>query len=404
MLSLIKKSKFLKLKSRNLAGEFVYLAMLSFFEYAHTDFIIQHGEGLNEFVKAEITEVGAKVNEQGFRVSRFNASPLQLVSLVYTARVSSRILMPLFKFSAFHKNKLYGAVRKFPWHSYISKNESIAVSASVHNSAIKHSQYAALTVKDAIVDEIRSETGVRPDVNVQAPDFHLVLSIQNNNGELSLDLSGPLHLRGYRQQSSKAPMRETLAGAIILSIEEKELPIVDLMTGSGTLILEALMNKAKIPSGYLRRDFPLFKIPEFDELFQQQKKKMNGEIISPPAGFLTANDHSAPMIETAKYNASALPESAFIHWEQKDFRKLPGFENQVLLCNPPYGIRQGDKKNLQGLYRDLGDFLKKKCTGAAAYIYFGEREFIAAIGLHPKWKKTMRSGALDGRLVKFELY
>jgi putative N6-adenine-specific DNA methylase len=379
--------------------------MFSFFEYAHTDFIAQHGEGLEELVKAEILEAGGKVNEQGFRVSRFNATALQLVTLIYTAAVSSRILMPILKFSAHHEKKLYGAIRRFPWHSYISGNETLAVSAAVHNSRITHSQYAALTVKDAIVDEIREARGMRPDINVETPDFHLFLNIQNNQGELSLDLSGPLHQRGYRRQAGKAPMRENLAAAIVRSIEEEpQKPLIDLMTGSGTLIIEALMHRAKIPAGYLRRDFPFFKIPEFDELFQKQRKLINETIQPLPKGSLLANDHSAPMIVAAKYNASLLPENSAIQWEQKEFRKLQGFENSIILCNPPYGIRQGDKKNLLSLYRDLGDFLKKKCTGSTAYIYCGDREMVSALGLRPAWKKAFRSGQLDGRLVKLNLY
>jgi putative N6-adenine-specific DNA methylase len=87
-----------------------------------------------------------------------------------------------------------------------------------------------------------------------------------------------------------------------------------------------------------------------------------------------------------------------------DFRKITNLENRIIMTNPPYGIRMGEKEGLNLLYKELGDFLKKKCKGSTAYIYFGEREFIKKIGLKPAWKRPLKSGGLDGRLVKYEMY
>ena len=87
-----------------------------------------------------------------------------------------------------------------------------------------------------------------------------------------------------------------------------------------------------------------------------------------------------------------------------DFRKLPQLENQVIVCNPPYGVRLGKQDEIIRLYKDFGDFLKKRCQGSVAYVYFGERTLIGNIGLRPAWKKPLVNGALDGRLAKFEIY
>ncbi|MFH1277535.1 MAG: hypothetical protein ABIK65_04040 [Candidatus Eisenbacteria bacterium] len=90
--------------------------------------------------------------------------------------------------------------------------------------------------------------------------------------------------------------------------------------------------------------------------------------------------------------------------EKADFRVLPGIEEGVLLCNPPYGIRSGRGEDVGRLIADFGDFLKRRCRGSTAYIYLGDRELVKKIGLRPAWKKPMRNGALDGRLLKLELY
>jgi putative N6-adenine-specific DNA methylase len=90
--------------------------------------------------------------------------------------------------------------------------------------------------------------------------------------------------------------------------------------------------------------------------------------------------------------------------ERADFRKLPALEGHVIVTNPPYGIRMGADEDLEAFYKDLGDFLKQKCKGSTAYIYFGERRYIKKIGLKASWKKPIKAGGLDGRLVKYEIY
>jgi putative N6-adenine-specific DNA methylase len=83
---------------------------------------------------------------------------------------------------------------------------------------------------------------------------------------------------------------------------------------------------------------------------------------------------------------------------------LDSLENRVILCNPPYGLRLNDVSSLTPFYKSLGDFLKQRCKGSQAYIFFGDRELIKKIGLRPTWKKPMRNAGLDGRFVRYDLY
>ncbi|GBE36389.1 ribosomal RNA large subunit methyltransferase L [bacterium BMS3Bbin07] len=99
-----------------------------------------------------------------------------------------------------------------------------------------------------------------------------------------------------------------------------------------------------------------------------------------------------------------MPYGDKIRLQVLDLRESQGLKNGVSITNPPYGIRMGKKEELELLYKSLGDFLKKKCTGSTAYIYFGEREFIKKLGLRATWKKPLKTGGLDGRLVKYELF
>jgi putative N6-adenine-specific DNA methylase len=109
-------------------------------------------------------------------------------------------------------------------------------------------------------------------------------------------------------------------------------------------------------------------------------------------------------VAAARKNATRLPQGERIRLKVMDFRDIEGLEERVIITNPPYGVRLGKSQDLVSLYKDLGDFLKKKCKGSQAYIYFGNRELIPRIGLRPSWKKALKSGGLDGRLAKFEMY
>jgi len=93
-----------------------------------------------------------------------------------------------------------------------------------------------------------------------------------------------------------------------------------------------------------------------------------------------------------------------VRGEMADFIKLPPLEEDVIVTNPPYGIRMGEAENLEIFYKHLGDFLKQKCKGSTAFVYFGDRKYIKKIGLKASWKKPIKAGGLDGRLVKYEMY
>ena len=120
-----------------------------------------------------------------------------------------------------------------------------------------------------------------------------------------------------------------------------------------------------------------------------------------------ASDIDSQAVSATRANCKLLPHARTVNVLRMDFRKIEGLESRVILCNPPYGIRmkrQDGQDSLNDFYRQLGDFLKQRCKGSEAYIYFGNREMIKRIGLKPTWKKPLRNGGLDGRVVKYEMY
>ena len=370
-------------------------------------YFAQIAQGLEELGKKELQQLGAQDIKTAYRGFYFSADKATLYRLNYCSRLLSRILAPLLRFDCHSDKYLYKTASKINWPSLIDLKSTFAVMANVSHSKITHSQYASLRLKDAIVDVFRKKTGKRPNVETREPDVLLNLHIQNNKATIYLDTSGAsLHRRGYRQESIAAPIQEIVAAAIInLSGWSGTRPLVDPMCGSGTLLCEAMMHYCRIPAGFLRKKFGFALLPDFDaEIWASVKKKEDSRIRSLPEGLISGSDESADAIAATKTNTRCFAQGVNIVLSTRSFQDIKSLENSVIICNPPYGMRLNTAGNITDFMTQLGDFLKQRCKGSDAYVYFGNRELIKNIGLKPTWKKIIISGGLDGRLVKFSIY
>jgi putative N6-adenine-specific DNA methylase len=368
----------------------------------------QIGDGVESAVKAELKTLGARQVTPAYRAVHFSATPAVLYAVNYCARLVSRVLAPLTVFTCRDRSALYRAAKAIDWPALFSPDQTFGVFANVSGNAnLRHSKFAALCLKDAVVDRFRDRFGRRPDVNREDPDLWLNLHLERTRATIHLDTSGGgLHRRGYRQETVTAPMRETLAAAVVsLSGWTGQRPLYDPMCGSGTLLCEAMMAACAIPSGYLRPRFGFQFLPDFDAaLWQRVKNHSNSAIRRLPPGLVAGSDSNSRAVDAARANCRTLPGGNGVAVTRARFESLPDLRNRVILCNPPYGVRLEQGRRLDGFYRSLGDFLKQRCKGSEAYIYFGERAHIKHVGLKPAWKKPMRNAGLDGRLVKYDLY
>lgn len=362
---------------------------------------------LLDLAAEDLRVLGARNLRPVYRGIHFETDLEGLYRTVYRARFVTRVLAPLLRFRCHATRYLYRRACEIDWTELLSAEETFAVFASVVNSRIRHSQYAALKLKDAIVDTVRARAGKRPDVDRKNPDHAFGLHIENDVATISLDVSGgSLHRRGYRVQSVEAPLQETLAAAIIrLSGWDGTRPLYDPMCGSGTLLCEALSAYCRVPSGYLRERFGFMGLPDFDSDRWRTLREREDRAVRPlPPRLIGGSDCSSEAVHAARANAQRLPGGGEVTLKPLDFRDIPGLPDTTIVCNPPYGIRMGYPEEITGLYQDFGDFLKQRCQGARAFVYFGRPELIPAIRLRPAWKKPLKNGGLDGRLARFDLY
>ncbi len=370
-------------------------------------YFAQISDGLEELGAEELKELGVSEVRPGYRGIHFKAPKEVLYRVIYNARLISRVLAPLASFPVKDGDSLYREAKKIRWTDFLSERMTFAVFANVSESDINHSQFAALRLKDAIADYFREKKGVRPNVDTKTPDSWFNLHIRQNKAVVSLDASGgSLHKRGYRKHTVDAPMQETLAAAIIrMSGWDGSRPLIDPMCGSGTLLLEALMRHCMIPAGFLKKRSGAWCLPDFnEEIYRYEVACSNRKIRSFEDRLIFGYDIDEQAVDASRRNASRIPGGEKIRLDRKHFKHIDQLENSIIVCNPPYGIRLKPNTNMGEFYKMFGDFLKQRCKGSTAYIYFGERAYIKDLGLKASYKKEMNNGGLDGRLVKVELF
>lgn len=370
-------------------------------------YFAQIADGLEALGAVELTQLGAVEARPVRRGIYFKADQAALYRINYCSRLCSRVLAPIKSFACADAASIYRAAKSIDWTRFLTLEQTFAVFASTAGSAVPHSQFAGLKLKDALVDQFRDRFGRRPNVDPRTPDLWVNLHVERETGTIAIDTSGgSLHRRGYRSRSVDAPMQETVAAAVVrLSGWEGRVPLADPMCGSGSLPIEAAMAYCRVPAGYRRSDFGFQRLPDYDpKVWQTVKAAADGQIRKLPDRLICASDVDPQAVSATRVNCKQVPEARHINVLRLDFNQIDQLENRIILCNPPYGIRMKDLDGADSLHRQLGDFLKQRCKGSEAYIYFGDREAIKRIGLKPSWKKPLRNGGLDGRLVRYDLY
>ncbi|MBU8848713.1 MAG: class I SAM-dependent RNA methyltransferase [Desulfobacterales bacterium] len=370
-------------------------------------YFAQVAESVKEMAIKELKGLGGYDLKPVFRGIWFKAVKKDFYRITYFSRLLSRILAPLVSFECHDKDDLYKAAKKIRWEEFLTPKKTFSIVANVSESDITHSNFAGLRVKDAIADYFRDRTNKRPNVDAKEPYIIINIHIHKNLATLTIDASGgSLHKRGYREESVSAPMQETVAASIIqLSEWDGKVPLYDPMCGSGTLLIEALMKYCRIPAQVFRTWFGFERLPDFDaNLWEQIKKESLDNFRELKKGMISGSDVSEHSINAVKTNIMGLYFGSKITIEQKDFQDIEAIEKSVIVTNPPYGIRMGKDTNLNRFYQNFGLFLKNRCRKSTAFVYFGEPKYIKKVPLSPSWKRPLKIGGLDGKLVKYELY
>jgi len=361
----------------------------------------------------QITNAGVK-----FTIDLYNLMALNLHS-----NYSSRILLEVASGSYSDENDIYRLCYDIDWQKYFAVTHTIKVKTSAINCALKSLNFVSLKVKDAICDKFMQQLNVRPNVDKLAPDMRIYAFLSENQATIYLDTSGEsLFKRGYRQDKLTAPLKENLAcGLLALSNWQRDMPLLDAMCGSGTIIIEALRIALNVAPG-LSRNFAFEQIKIFAKQ-EWQKIRMNAlqKIDLMPAKLqLYANDIEQNAITMAQDNLNKFKRNLInllphaqkdieatvnkVYFTQQDILELlPPASGGIMIANLPYGIRLEEQDQLALFYPLLATHLKKCYAGWNTYFLTSDLRLPKLMRLKPSKKTPLFNGALDCRLFEIKM-
>ncbi|WHP47909.1 bifunctional 23S rRNA (guanine(2069)-N(7))-methyltransferase RlmK/23S rRNA (guanine(2445)-N(2))-methyltransferase RlmL [Mannheimia bovis] len=370
-----------------------------------TTYFATAARGFEEMLKTELEQIcGAecKVAQGGVH---FTTTQKGAYQALLHSRLASRILLPLITTKIFSDTDLYASIIAFNWAELFDPRDTFYIDFNGTNREIRNTQFGAMRVKDGIVDYFERKGFARPTVDKENPDVRIHVYLDRENLVVSLDLSGDaLHIRGYREDTGKAPLRETLAAAIVLrSGWQKGMPLVDPMCGSGTLLIEAAQMAANIAPQLHRKywGFNAWKGHQqavWKEVLDEAFNNVGVNSNSPETPMFFGFDLDHRVLAKAKQNAKNAGVDHLIQWQQGDVAALKNpIPEQIgtVVCNPPYGERLGTTPALIALYSVFGQRLKQQFAGWNASIFSGEPELLNCLRLRSARQFKAKNGPLD---------
>ncbi|GAA0889358.1 bifunctional 23S rRNA (guanine(2069)-N(7))-methyltransferase RlmK/23S rRNA (guanine(2445)-N(2))-methyltransferase RlmL [Rhodanobacter soli] len=373
-------------------------------------------KGMEYLLRDELVAIGASDVREALAGAHFSGTLETAYKACLWSRLASRILLPLAEFDAADDDALYRGVQDIDWSQHLAAHATFAVDAGTALSKLTHSQFIGLRTKDAVVDQFRQRDGSRPGIDTDEPDIRINVRVRRDRATLSLDLAGsPLHRRGWREEQGEAPLKENLAAAMLLRARWPEVyaaggALLDPMCGSGTLLVEGALMAADVAPGLRREYFGFLGWQQHDialwrGLLDEAKQRAETGLRGLRSVFF-GSDVDPRMVQVSKRNAQAAGVAGFFTLEKQDVVHAappPGIDYGLVITNPPYGERLGDRAEMPKLYRALGDTLRNRFTGWRAAVLAGEAELGRMMQLHADKRYTLYNGALETVLLTFDL-
>ncbi len=373
-----------------------------------TEYFATVARGLESLAAAELTEIGATEIAPGFCGVSFQGDRELLYRVNLWARLPFRVLVKLGDLPSIDDDELFESIQSIDWGQYLTPDLTMAVTVTGKNTQLNHSHFTAIQVKRAITAQQTQQFGDRSTVDIDDPDLRINVHIEKDLCSVSLDSSGSsLHRRGYREAVGEAPLKESLAAALVkMSGWTPDLAFVDPLCGSGTLPLEATMQALNIAPGVFRESFGFERWLDFDpDLFDRLMKAAEASEQKDLKLTIVGSDRNYDIIQQARSNALKSGVGSYIDFAVRELADVEApAASGIVLCNPPYGERLGRGEDLGTFYKLLGDILKNRFKGWTAYVLSGNKELAKSIGLRSAARTAVYNGTLACQLMKYEMY
>jgi 23S rRNA G2445 N2-methylase RlmL len=358
------------------------------------------------YLRAEIEALGHEIQEEDASGVSIGASLIDCLPLNLRLRTANQVLWLLSRFRCPSPKALYTEAAAYPWEELIPNDSYVSVTSNVDNPKIDNSLYPTRVLKDAIVDRIAKRTGARPDSGPDKSKNVVHLFWKGDRAWVYLNTSGQLlGDRGYRKLPHHAPMRETLAAAVLMAAGyDGFTPLINPMCGSGTLAIEAALIATGRAPGLLRSNYGFLHCAlDLADAWGEARRGSQISARKPPP--IIASDNDPVAIDAARRNARVAGVEQLIEFVECDFADtpIPDGDGHVVL-NPEYGERMGETEALGAEYKRIGDFFKQRCPGKHGHVFTGSRELSKRIGLRPSRRHPFFNAQIECRLLSYELY
>lgn len=371
-------------------------------------------EETKEILVSELKDIGATDIDPQFKAVHFKIDERGFYEAHLRLRTASRLMKVIKVFSAKEERMLFDQARRIPWGDIFSADQTFMIEGvpGERGEGVMSANTISKRIREALQAWFLQKDNAKPTVDLEHPDVYLVAFVRGGKCILSVDTSGKsMHKRGYRSDKHPAPIKETLAAAILKMLDYKgDIPLYDPMCGSGTIAIEGAsmaLNKAALIHRK-KDDFGFERLPFFNKtlwrLVQDDARKEKSDELTTE---VYASDINPQFVEAAKENALRARVERYIKFSEGDFFELPApTDHGLLVCNMPYGerIKGAVADDVMGFYKAIGDKLKKDYSGWRAALLVSEESPWKFIGLKPKRKIALLNGSIPVRLVIFDLY
>jgi 23S rRNA (guanine2445-N2)-methyltransferase / 23S rRNA (guanine2069-N7)-methyltransferase len=374
------------------------------------EFLITAAKGLDELLLEELSSIcpDSQLKSKPGQVIMF-AEIEDAYKVCLWSRLANRVLLKLSDGPVSDAEDLYKIADKVNWPTHFGTKNTFVVDFNGTNQQINNTQFGALKIKDAIVDQFTTFFDERPSISKIAPDIRIHARLWRDNLSIYLDMSGrSLHQRHYRSKTGLAPVKEHIACAMLIRSgwsKNQHLPLLDTMCGSGTIVIEGALMAANIAPG-LKRDYWGFsQWQQHEETIWQALISHAKQQIHKPQTKIYANDIDLGVLALAKENAHNADVFDFIQFSHQDVShfKLEELEPGYIVCNPPYGERLSDSAQLFPLFQQWGAWIKQNFVDWHMSLLTSNRDLLRQMKLNAKKEYQLMNGKLECQLVNYVL-
>jgi putative N6-adenine-specific DNA methylase len=362
--------------------------------------------GLEGPLAAELAALGASSVQTTAGGIAFEGDMRVIYRANLESRIATRVLLRLFTLPYRSEEDIYRATHEFDWPQQFDVERSIRVYLTAQRCPLRSLDFLTLRIKDAVCDRFRSAVGSRPNVDTRAPEVRIHAFLDATQFTLYLDTSGePLFKRGARAAQGEAPLKENLAAGILsLSGWRPGTALLDPMCGGGTFLVEAAQIALAIAPG-IARDFGFEKLKAFDAVLWQELRDAAESRRKPLTPLpIYGSDLYGDTLKLAAANLRAAGLEAAVQLKQANALEISApAASGVLVTNPPYGERMGERQELAEFYPKFGDALKQKFAGWNCYIFSADMNLPKLIKLKVSRRTPLYNGALECRLFEYKI-